>query len=157
MNRRSSWIYEGWVIEEKNKTPPQPVPTNGNITHIFGDILHCDTRHCSFLLMSRIFSLRIVFSSSPDSTTHLFPEEESSPGEGTSARPQSPPEGTSAQPQTPPDGEFLDTLIKNYPRELLEMLVAAPGSLVRSSSSHLRNEEKLESNLFLFSVPFGCQ
>ncbi|XP_039919242.1 leucine-rich repeat and guanylate kinase domain-containing protein isoform X3 [Hirundo rustica] len=56
------------------------------------------------------------------SRTQLFPEGESSPGKGTPARAR-----------TPSFGDFLDPFAKSYPRDLLEALIAPPGSVEEAS------------------------
>ncbi|XP_066040601.1 leucine-rich repeat and guanylate kinase domain-containing protein [Chamaea fasciata] len=56
------------------------------------------------------------------SRTQLFPEEEPSPGEGTSARSRA-----------PSYGDILKASAKNCPRDLLELLIAPPGSLEEAS------------------------
>ncbi|XP_077639286.1 leucine-rich repeat and guanylate kinase domain-containing protein [Lonchura striata] len=60
------------------------------------------------------------------SRNQLFPEEKSSPGQGSPRRSR-----------TPSSGDVLDPSAKTCPGELLEMPTAAPGSVVRSSSWHL--------------------
>ncbi|XP_068045535.1 leucine-rich repeat and guanylate kinase domain-containing protein [Anomalospiza imberbis] len=56
------------------------------------------------------------------SRNQLFPEEKSSPGKGTPARSR-----------TSSFGDLLDPSAKNYPRDLLEMLIAPPGSVEEAS------------------------
>nr|XP_041576882.1 leucine-rich repeat and guanylate kinase domain-containing protein isoform X3 [Taeniopygia guttata] len=56
------------------------------------------------------------------SRNQLFPEEKSSPGQGTPRRSR-----------TPSSGDILEPSAQTYPRELLEMLTAPPGSVEEAS------------------------
>ncbi|XP_072774576.1 leucine-rich repeat and guanylate kinase domain-containing protein isoform X4 [Taeniopygia guttata] len=77
------------------------------------------------------------------SRNQLFPEEKSSPGQGTPRRSR-----------TPSSGDILEPSAQTYPRELLEMLTAPPGS-VEEASLQRRFSAARQRILFHSSREFG--